>query len=126
MYLPIFTDHQGQPFSSDASYRIVFPGDNLPPAEAFWSITLYSLPDNQLRENPIDRYAIGDRTPTLKRKADGSIEIYNQQAQPEQGADNWLPTGGKGNFWMIMRMYRPGEKALSGRFVPPAVERTSH
>jgi hypothetical protein len=67
-----------------------------------------------------------NRTPTLKRKSDGSIEIQVQQAQPEQGADNWLPTGGKGNFWMIMRMYRAGEKALSGKFIPPAVERVNN
>ena len=125
MYLPVFTDHEGQPFTSHGRYRIRFAADNLPPAEAFWSVTLYGLPENQLRENPINRYAFGDRTPTLKHSADGSIEIYIQQEQPEGGmAGNWLPTG-EGPFWMILRMYGPGEKALSGDFTPPIVKRTT-
>tara|TARA_R110002110_G_scaffold205066_1_gene416704 strand:- start:100725 stop:102173 length:1449 start_codon:yes stop_codon:yes gene_type:complete len=123
MYIPVFTDDRGQPFTSDGQYRIIFPGDNLPPAEAFWSVTLYGLPGNQLRENPINRYAFGDRTPTLKRSADGSIELYVQRERPEgEKAGNWLPTG-EGPFWMILRMYQPGEKALSGDYVPPPVSR---
>lgn len=121
MYIPVFTDHKGQPFSSEKSYRILFPEDSTPPAEAFWSVTLYGLPGNQLRENPINRYAFGDRTPTLKRSADGSIEIYVQQEQPEgEMAGNWLPTG-EGPFWMILRMYQPGKDALSGGYAPPVV-----
>lgn len=125
MYLPVFTDDEGQLFNSDSRYRIVFDGDNLPPAKAFWSITLYGLPENQLRENPINRYAIGDRTPTLKQSADGSIEIYVQQEQPEgEMAGNWLPTG-QGPFWMILRMYEPGEKALAGDYTPPLVKRVT-
>lgn len=123
MYVPVFTDHDGQLFTSEGRYRILFSGDNLPPADGFWSITLYGLPGNQLRENPINRYAFGDRTPTLKRSVDGSLEIYIQQGQPEGGmAGNWLPTG-EGDFWMILRMYVPSEKALSGDYTPPVVRR---
>lgn len=124
MYIPVFTDSQGEGFSADRRYRIHFAADNLPPAEAFWSITLYNLPENQLKANPINRYAFGDRTPTLKRNADGSLDIYVQQEKPAgDKAGNWLPTGADGPFWMILRMYRPGEQALSGGYVPPAVER---
>lgn len=124
MYLPVFTDNQAQPLQSDRQYRIHFTADNLPPAEAFWSITLYSLPENQLKANPIKRYAIGDRTPTLTHNADGSLDLYIQQSMPAgDKAGNWLPTGADGPVWMIMRMYRPSAKALNGEFIPPAVER---
>ena len=124
MYLPAFLDTGSQPLHSDHRYRIHFNADNLPPAEAFWSITLYSRPENQLKANPIHRYAIGDRTPTLKRGADGSVDIYIQRDKPDgDKAGNWLPTGEKGPIWLIMRMYRPTEKALSGAYVPPGAER---
>ena len=124
MYLPAFFDTEMRPLQGDRSYHIHFAADNLPPAAAFWSITLYSRPENQLRANPINRYAIGDRTPTLKRGADGSVDIFIQSEKPEgEKAGNWLPTGGKGPIWIILRMYRPTEKALSGAYVPPGPER---
>jgi hypothetical protein len=124
MYLPVFTDNKGEQLRSDRRYRIHFAADNLPPAQAFWSVTVYSLPENQLRENPINRYAFGDRTPTLRRGADGSIDIHLRKDKPAGDlAANWLPAGDEGRFWMIMRIYVPGEKALTGGYVPPPVER---
>ncbi|MEI8156001.1 MAG: DUF1214 domain-containing protein [Burkholderiales bacterium] len=124
LYLPAFFDTEMRPLQGDRRYHIHFAADNLPPANAFWSITLYSRPENQLRANPINRYAIGDRTPTLRRGADGSVDIYIQPESPEgDKVGNWLPSGGKGPIWIIMRMYLPGEKALSGAYVPPGPER---
>ncbi len=124
MYLPAFTDTQNEPLSSEHRYRIRFTADQLPPVNDFWSVTLYSLGDNQLRENPIDRYAIGDRTPTLERNADGSMDIHVQRDKPEGNAtNNWLPSGKDGAFWLIMRMYGPQAKASSGAYVPPGIER---
>jgi hypothetical protein len=126
MYIPVFTDDEGKPFTSEGRYRIQFAADNLPPVNAFWSVTLYGLPENQLRVNPIDRSAIGDRTPTIKRTVDGGIEIYVQQEKPEGSmAGNWLPTG-DGPFWMILRMYGPQEEALKGDFAPPVVKRVDN
>ena len=80
--------------------------------------------NRELRENPINRYAFGDRTPTLRRGADGSIDIHLRKDKPAGDlAANWLPAGDEGRFWMIMRIYVPGEKALTGGYVPPPVER---
>ena len=124
MYLPTFLDDQNQPLHSDRNYRIHFAADNMPPVKEFWSITLYNRPENQLRDNPINRYAFGDRTPTLKSNADGSLDIYVQQERPEgDKAANWLPSGESGPIWLIMRMYGPGQAALEGEFMPPPVER---
>ena len=126
MYLPAFFDTEMQPLLSDRRYRIHFAADKLPPVNSFWSITLYTRPENQLKANPINRYAIGDRTPNLKRGADGSIDIYIQREKPEgEKASNWLPSGEKGPIWIILRMYRPTEKALSGAYVPPGAVRIS-
>jgi hypothetical protein len=123
VYLPVFIDHEGAPFSADRRYRIRFAADNTPPVDAFWSVTLYSLPGNQLKANPIDRYAIGDRTPTLVRGKNGSIEIHIQKDRPEgAAAGNWLPTG-EGPFWMVLRMYVPKQQVLRGDYTPPPVER---
>jgi hypothetical protein len=123
MYLPAFTDGKGEPLQSGRRYRIHFAADNLPPVNAFWSVTVYGVPENQLRDNPINRYAFGDRTPTLERGADGSIDIHVQKERPDgEKAANWLPTG-DGPFWLIMRLYVPAEKALTGGYVPPPVER---
>lgn len=124
MYLPTFTDNQNQPLLSDRRYHIHFAADNLPPVNEFWSVTLYSRPENQLKANPINRYAFGDRTPTLKRNPDGSIDIYVQRNRPEGDlASNWLPSGESGSIWIILRMYGPKDKALTGDYMPPAVER---
>ena len=58
--------------------------------DAFWSITMYDLPDFYLVANPIGRYSIGDRTPGLRRGADGSLTIVIQH-QPPADTSNWLP-----------------------------------
>jgi hypothetical protein len=124
MYLPAFTDTRNEPLSSERRYRIRFLADQLPPVNGFWSVTLYSLGDNQLRENPIDRYAFGDRNPTLKPNADGSIDIHIQRDKPKgNAANNWLPAGKEGAFWLILRMYGPQAKALKGVYVPPGIKR---
>ncbi|MDT8991495.1 DUF1214 domain-containing protein [Curvibacter sp. APW13] len=124
VYLPTFIDSDSNPLSGSHRYRLHFDAQSLPPVDAFWSVTVYSLPDNQLKENPIGRYAIGDRTPGLQHDADGGLTIYLQQGRPAEAlASNWLPTG-QGAFWVILRMYQPQADVLSGRYVPPAVVRS--
>jgi hypothetical protein len=123
MYLPAFIDGTGEPLHGGRRYRIRFSGDNLPPVDAFWSVTLYDLPTNQLVENPIGRYAIGDRTPTLVRDSDGGVTVLVQKDRPPGAqAGNWLPAG-DGPFWLILRMYVPKDSALGGKYTPPAIER---
>jgi hypothetical protein len=116
-------DDTGEPLTGDRRYRIHFAADQMTPVDAFRSVTINTSPDNQLKDNPINRYAIGDRTPGLRKEADGSLTIHLQKDKPEgAGASNWLPTG-DGPFWAILRMYEPGAKALAGGYVPPPIER---
>ena len=123
LYLPAFYDHEDQPLVSNRRYRIHFAADQLPPVNEFWSVTLYSIPENQLKANPINRYAIGDRTPGLQRNADGSIDIWVQQERPQDPTANWLPSGDTGQIWMVLRLYGPQSAALTGTYAPPPVQR---
>jgi hypothetical protein len=115
---------EGKLFDGDGLFRLTLPADV--PVAGFWSLTMYeATPEGQffLTENPIKRYAIGDRTPTLKRNADGSLDIWIGRADP--GGDrtaNWLPAPAKGPFSMTLRAYLPGAELLDGRFrFPPVV-----
>ena len=76
--------------------------------KAFWSLTMYSVPDFYLVENPIDRYSIGDRTPGVILDDDGALTITISHERPtgDKEAANWLPSPA-GDFRPVMRMYEP-------------------
>ena len=105
-------------------YVVHFAKGQLPPVRAFWSLTMYD--DRQLfTENPIDRYAIGDRD-DMKRNSDGSLDIYIQRQAPEGDKQrNWLPAPSAGGFSMNMRLYWPEPEAIDGCWAPPPVKRVS-
>jgi hypothetical protein len=115
-------DVSGKPLGGRHRYTIRFPKGQLPPADAFWSVTIYGK-DRYLVANPIDRYAIGDRTKGLRRGRDGSLTIYVQHSRPKGAkAANWLPAP-IGRFRLAMRIYEPRRSVLSGRWKPPPVVR---
>jgi hypothetical protein len=116
-------DADGLPLSGEHAYRLTFAAGALPPVDAFWSTTMYSRDARPLVPNPIDRYAIGDRTAGLETEADGSLVIRIQHGEPPSGARaNWLPAP-RGPFHLIMRLYVPRASALDGIWVPRPVER---
>jgi len=118
------TDSRGRPLDGTHSYRIRFPRGQLPPARAFWSITMYGA-DRYLVENEIDRYSIGDRTPGLRRGGDGSLTILVAHRRPDGAAGaNWLPAP-RGRFRLAMRLYEPRRSVLTGDWKPPAIVRQS-
>jgi hypothetical protein len=115
-------DVSGRPLTGRNRYAIRFPRGQLPPANAFWSVTAYGK-DRYLVPNPIDRYAVGDRTKGLRRGRDGSLTIYVQHRRPSgAAAANWLPVP-RGGFRLAMRIYEPRRSVLSGRWKPPPVRR---
>lgn len=117
-------DSRGRPLDGASRYRIRFAEDQLPPVDAFWSITIYTRPDNQLVPNPIARYSVGSETPGLVHDADGSLTIGVQHAAPGDDAarTNWLPAP-SGAFWLVLRMYQPRPQVLTRQYAPPPVER---
>lgn len=121
IYPIAMTDVDGKPFDSGAKYVIHFDKERLPPARAFWSLTMYN--DRQFfTANPINRFAIGDRDP-LKYNADGSLDLVIQREPPKGGGSNWLPAPAAGNFTMNLRLYLPKPEALDGTWKPPVVRR---
>ncbi|WP_346840071.1 DUF1254 domain-containing protein [Microbulbifer sp. SAOS-129_SWC] len=122
VYPTTFADARGEPLHSDRRYTLHFDKDKRPPARAFWSLTLYN--DRQLfADNPIDRYAIGDRD-KLRFNADGSLDLYIQRESPGSDKEaNWLPAPQSGNFSLMMRLYWPALEVLDGSWAPPPVER---
>lgn len=114
-------DSDGNPLSGENRYTIHFNKDEIPPVEAFWSITLYDN-DGFPSANRLNRNAIGDRD-KLKFNADGSLNIVFQHESP--GADlesNWLPAP-KDTFNLTMRLYAPRAAALDGSWSPPPVRK---
>jgi hypothetical protein len=81
---PILTpDADGKPFNGANKYTIRFPGNDLPPAKQFWSLTMYSLPQRLLVANPIDRYLLNTpMMPKWVKDADGGYTFYIQNESP--------------------------------------------
>ncbi|MBN1529541.1 MAG: DUF1254 domain-containing protein [Thermoleophilaceae bacterium] len=116
------TDSRGRALRGSRRYRIRFAKGSLPPADAFWSLTMYTA-RNYLHPNALRRYAIGDRTPGLRRGRDGSLTIAIQRSRPTGALGaNWLPAP-PGRFRMIMRIYEPRRSVLRGSWDPPPVLR---
>jgi hypothetical protein len=114
-------DSHGAPLTGAHAYRITFRAGE-PPVDAFWSLTMYAT-DGPLVDNPIDRYAIGDRTPGLATDPDGALTIHVQHAPPASlDGLNWLPAP-PGAFHLMLRLYVPRAAVLGGSWVPPPIER---
>ncbi|MFD0279885.1 DUF1254 domain-containing protein [Kitasatospora sp. NPDC127111] len=116
-------DADGRPLSGEHRYTLRF--DQPPPVDAFWSVTMYDLPEYHLVANPIARYSIGDRTPGLVYGEDGSLTLRLQHDRPADpaGAANWLPTP-EGGFRPVIRLYQPKPTALDGSYRVPPIERS--
>ena len=126
LYPFLATDSDGKkPDCSKNRYTLTFPAGQLPPVNAFWSVTMYDAMTQLLVANPINRYLINSpMLPDLKKNPNGSITLYIQNAAP--GADkeaNWLPAPA-GPINLVMRLYWPKEAALNGSWKPPPVHRT--
>ena len=116
-------DADGAPLSGANRYVIHIPKAQLPPVHAFWSLTMYGA-DHYFVDNPINRYAIGDRD-ALKFNADGSLDLYIQHAPPDKDEEaNWLPAP-EGRFSLSLRLYWPKAAAVDGGWMPPAVKRVN-
>lgn len=119
VYPTAFVDSQNQKLNGKNKYVIHFDKNNLPPANAFWSITLYDQ-KSFLIPNSINRYALGDRD-NLKYNKDGSLDIYIQNKPTNKNiVSNWLPAP-VGSFNLTMRIYWPKKSVLNGTWTPPAI-----
>ena len=110
------------------AYTITFPEGQLPPVNAFWSVTMYDGKTQLLIKNPIDRYLINSQMlPDMKKNEDGSLTIHIQKESPGKELEsNWLPAP-DGTVYLVMRLYWPRTEPPSilppgaGSWQPPAV-----
>jgi hypothetical protein len=118
---------------SKHNYTLTFPAGELPPVNAFWSVTMYDGKSQLLIENPINRYLINaPMLPDMKKNADGSVTLYIQNKSPgAEKESNWLPAPND-LIYLAMRLYWPKTEAPSilppgnGTWKPPAIVRASH
>ncbi|MFN2123701.1 MAG: DUF1254 domain-containing protein [Candidatus Promineifilaceae bacterium] len=109
---------------SKTNYTLTFPAGELPPVNAFWSVTMYDGATQLLVENPINRYLINSpMLPELKKNADGSLTLFIQKDEPTDPVQkaNWLPAP-NGPIYIVLRMYWPKESVLNGNWQPPGIQ----
>ena len=115
------TDADGSPLSGDHDYVLHFSREELPPVNAFWSVTMYDQDGFQVA-NPLNRFAIGDRD-ALQYNTDGSLDLSIQHEHPGPDREsNWLPSP-RGPLGVTMRLYAPKQSVLNGLWAPPAIKR---
>jgi hypothetical protein len=115
VYFSYQADKDGKPLDGMKSYELAFK--EAPPVSQFWSLTMYNLPQRLLVDNSINRYSIGDRTEGLVKGGNGGVSITLSNTDPGKGK-NWLPTP-KGPFFLVMRMYGPGDGIVRGTWPRP-------
>jgi hypothetical protein len=122
----------GEPLDgSKHNYTLTFPAGQFPPANAFWSVTMYDGKTQLLIKNPINRYLINSpMLPEMNKNADGSLTLYIQKDSPgAEKQSNWLPAP-DGSIYLVMRLYWPKTEAPSilppgeGTWEPPGIVAT--
>ena len=120
VYWTTTVDSTGSKLNGTHDYILHFPAGGLPPNNAFWSLTMTDV-QSYMVNNPINRYNVGSLS-NLTPNADGSVDIYLQNAPPSGNESNWLPAP-SGTFKLWLRAYLPGPAILNGSYqVPPVVE----
>jgi hypothetical protein len=117
-------DGAGQPYSGANKYVMHFAKGETPPADGFWSITMYNA-EYFFVDNPLNKYTVSPRN-DLKYNADGSLDLYIQHESPGKEKEaNWLPAPA-GKFILMMRLYWPREQKpsiIDGSWTPPAAKK---
>ena len=89
-------------------YVIRMSKEELPPAQAFWSLTLYDSANGFFIPNDRKKYSVGENA-GMKLNEEGGIEIYVAAEKPEGvPTENWLPINRKDqDMDIILRVYVP-------------------
>jgi hypothetical protein len=126
MYPAYYVDEAGEKLNGANRYTLRFPPGQLPPVNAFWSITMYEQPASLLVANPLNRYLLNSTMLSeFKMDSDGGLTLLIQNESPAGDREsNWLPAP-KGPFSTIMRLYWPKTEAVEGKWTAPLVKRVN-
>lgn len=124
MYPLYAVDSDGQPLTGAHRYVLRFAPGQLPPVHAFWSLTMYELPESLLVANPLNRYLINSpMLDDLQRDPDGGLTLHLQHESPGEGLEsNWLPAP-NGPFMTALRLYWPQQEAINRSWTEPPLHR---
>ncbi|MFJ7244739.1 DUF1254 domain-containing protein [Kitasatospora sp. NPDC098652] len=114
------TDSTGKPIR----YTLTFPAGQLPPVNAFWSLTAYDA-ESFLVANPAEIYAVGHFTPPCSDPDTGATTLYLSAVAPEDDSlprTNWLPIPTSGKFSVTLRLYAPQTNEIPDDWPPALTE----
>ena len=124
VYPTSLKDAEGRKYNGENKYVMHFPEGQLPPAQGFWSLTMYDS-GYFFVNNPLNRYSISARQ-KLKSNPDGSTDLYIQKDSPGSDKEsNWLPAP-PGDFVLMLRLYWPDESdpsIIDGSWKIPPVKK---
>ncbi len=120
LYYRTSVDANGDPLTGGRDYVIAIEPDQLPPADAFWSLSAYEVPSLTLPDNEINRFQVGDRTAELRCLQSGLLVITTSSRSDPSDFETLLPSS-DGSFDLVIRLYEPRESALRGEWTPPEV-----
>lgn len=124
IYFGIFVDANRQPLNaSKSSYEFRFAKGQLPPSKAFWSLTMYDGKSQLLVENSLKRYLLNSTMlESFRYDADESLTMYVSHVDPDPAKQsNWLPAP-NGPFYVVLRIYVPGEAVIDGSWRKPDMQ----
>lgn len=118
---PTIETESGEPLNAQYDYVVHMNKDRLPPAGAFWSVTLYDLKNGFFIPNDRKKYSVG-RNAGMKLNEDGGIDIYIAAKKPDGvPEENWLPIERKDeDLNLVLRIYQPDLEKLQSWPVPKA------
>jgi len=122
-FIGYFNDEYQQPLNGlRKQYALHFAKDQLPPVDAFWSLTLYDANTKLLIDNRLNRYLVNSRMLNrLQRDPDGGLTLYLQRLTPGIALEsNWLPVP-PGPFYGVLRLYQPQPEVANGQWKPPVI-----
>ena len=115
-------DSELRALNGQNTYRIRFEPGELPPTNAFWSVTSYDV-EGYLERNAVDRYSLGSNH-RLSFNEDGTLDLFLTHSEPAGEGMNWVPAPA-GDFKILLRIYWPKRKVLEGNWSLPDVELVS-
>ena len=120
---PAIQTTDGKKFNAMHDYVILMTKEQLPPAKAFWSVTLYDLQNGFFIPNDRKKYSVGENG-GMKLNKDGGIAIYIAAQKPNGvPEENWLPINRKDEDLSVnLRIYVPDVEKIK-TWTPPKAEK---
>ena len=127
VYFTYIFDENNKPYNTaENNYSMKFEAGNLPPVNAFWSLSMYDAATQLFIHNPLDRYLLNSNMINeFVKEEKGSIVLYIQKDSPGKEKEvNWLPAS-DGPFYLVLRMYLPKDEVLEGKWAMPTLEKVN-